>query len=94
MEQQNICRRNCNECTLQPTLETKQLCATFNAIQILAFVENKLNELSKAVDREIVLPEIPTSSISIVDFNGNVVTGSPIATPLDSADSVAPTATE
>ena len=46
---ENVCKRNCIECKLQPTLEAKQMCAAFKMISMLSFMEGEIVMLKEKV---------------------------------------------
>lgn len=46
---QNVCRRNCIECNLQPTLEAKQMCASFKTVEMLSYIEGEVFSLKEKI---------------------------------------------
>lgn len=53
----NVCKRNCLECNLQPTLEAKQMCASFKAVAMLSYIEGEVIGLKSKINR--MEPETP-----------------------------------
>lgn len=68
----NICRRNCLACNLQPTLEAKQMCASFKSVEMLSYLEIKIVNIEKEIEESKKKSDMD-NSLSM-SFNMDIIT--------------------